>query len=797
MQLVDMQLKHNDCGVSVIKTLCNIYGVKLPRSHIEQNLPLAAQGSRLSDIKAFLESHGFKAAPQLLDFNINDESYYASRTPFILPTEDEGRLHYVVINGYRNGRFEVLDPRESAPYKLTLAELRKLAHVSDNPMRGFSARDQAVAVCTRLLREYGLDADEVLKKLHPDHLFNKITYFVHIRDGFGFKNAAAERDFLHELLFNLDMGQVPAQFALLKIEDGAVSVKAPVILPVEKHRAAAINANTKEDAGERNAFLVLYDALGGHKKNVLLFILIALASVSFSQLYVFINQYFLDEILDLKNTSVIVLFALGVLGYRLFDLALRLWKKWLALVVSIRLDRLFLSSFDEKMNLYSLAFIQSFKKGDLTERLSDATKLKAFFTKYLVNILVDTAVSAYILAVLLYLNWKLTLITLAVMVLFYAWFKWITPFLQRNEQIRFARKSDFFSAMLEKMEGIQTLKCLRYEGVFSGKISANIENLLDIQARTQKLNVLNSGVTSLITMAATVLLIFFLSYESAGRGAMSLGEVVTFLTLSSRIFSSLGGLLDENLTVQENAIILKRYLNFQEPRDDDAPYTPFPGRLESVALKGVSFGYHPADPVLKDLSFTVNRGDKIRIEGKNGSGKSTLSKVIALLYPVQGGSILINGAPMSDFCAEAVKEKILLTSNEDALFNDTLLYNLTFQNAVWDERIDLFAEHLGLTAWINGLRKQGAEYRISESGKNLSTGQRKKLLILRALLHPAEFVIFDEVLSGIDAESRAHIERYLDTVKDKTFIFISHESIKHIRFTKTYAISGKCLAECS
>ena len=794
MQLIDTQLKHNDCGVSVVKTICNIFGVKLSRSHIERNLFLDAQGSRLSDIKDFLEQHRFEASPELLDLNVKDTQYFSSKVPFILPVDDQGRTHYVVVNGYRKGRFEILDPVRSAPCRLSLAELRKYVHISDNLLGHFAVREQSLAVCRRLLREYGFDADSLCRALAPDHLFNKITYFLYIRDEFGFKDTEAERNFLSDLLLNQDMTQVPQQFALLKIDQGTVSVKAPVILPVRGGKAAASQGHD-DDTGERNAFLVLYDSLGGHRKNLFLFVIVALASVTFSQLYVFINQYFLDEILDLKNTSVIAPFVLALIGYKLFALGLSLWKKWLALGVSLRLDRLFLSSFDEKLNRYSLAFIQGYKKGDLAERLSDATKLKAFFTKYLVNILVDSAVSVYILAVLLYLDWQLTCIVILVMALFYVWFKNITPYLQRNEQVRFARKSDFASTMLEKMEGIQTLKCLGYDKAFSGKIIANIDSLLDIQAKTQKLNVLNSGVTSLISTAATALLIWFLAYASAGRGQLSLGEVVTFLTLSSRIFSSLGDLLDENLTVQENAIILRRYLNFQERRTDaEASCMPFAGPLESLALTDVSFGYHPAEPILNKLFITIRRGEKIRIEGRNGSGKSTLSKVMALLYPAQAGSILINGSSLHNFRKDTVREKVLLVSNEDALFNDTLLYNLTFQNAIWSPKIDDFAEKLGLEDWISRVRAQGVGYRVSESGRSLSTGQRKKVLILRALLHPAEFIIFDEVLSGIDAASRAHIERYLDTVDDKTFIFISHESINHIHFDKTYRIANKKLS---
>jgi len=397
-------------------------------------------------------------------------------------------------------------------------------------------------------------------------------------------------------------------------------------------------------------------------------------------------------------------------------------------------------------------------------------------------------VSIYSLFLLIFIDWKLTMIVVVVMILFYIWFRVMTPILKTNEMKRFMVKATFFSTMIEKIEGIQVIKSFNIENVFSNKVNNNINNLIDIQTKVRYYSLFNSTVVSLITMFAGLLILVLLSKDAIENQTITLGQIITFLALSSRVFVSLSGILSENLTLQENLVILKRYFDFNEKTETEIKpeNTIKKVDLKTVDFKNVGFEYLPGKPILKDINIEINAGDKIKIEGKNGSGKSTFCKILALLYPASHGEIKMNDVETKLYDKNVLRENILLVTNEDILFNETLLYNITFGKNIRTKKVIEMAKKVDFYDFIVS-NPNGLDFNISENGKNLSTGQRKKIILMRALLSKAEVIIFDEVLSGIDAESRKVIERTLSE-SSKTILVISHEAVNDMSFNKFYQL---------
>ena len=123
------------------------------------------------------------------------------------------------------------------------------------------------------------------------------------------------------------------------------------------------------------------------------------------------------------------------------------------------------------------------------------------------------------------------------------------------------------------------------------------------------------------------------------------------------------------------------------------------------------------------------------------------------------------------------------------MFNDTLGYNITFDYNSSTGDILRLAKEIGLYQFISE-KAEGLDFIINEQGKNLSTGQRKKILMMRALLSDAELMILDETLSGIDQESKEKIETYLNSITHRSFIIISHEPLSHLKFSKTLKMNN-------
>ena len=791
MPITDPQLKSNDCGISAIKTVFNIYGKNISRKYIEQNIPLEEKGSRILDIKKFFNSNGFNAQFKLFDVNYvpGNEASLQELFPFILPIENKNGLHYVVANELKNKSIKIYDPSKGSQYYLSLQEMKKKSYFNKNHWDLTDTEEKIIAICSQDLSDYQINFENALIENGHATLFNKLTYFKYLKESFGFKDQMAERNFLTDLLKNQEISSVPNNFKILELEKGRIKNNSPLILVVKaiEEEKEAQQSYPAEENG--NLYWQLFKQLGEYKKLWYIYIFAALFSAATAQIAVFTNQIMIDNVLPTYNLNTLVLFAVGLGIYKIFDIFTTVYKNYVAIHLGNALDKYFLFSFDKKINDSSLSYIHSYKKGDLMERVSDSLKLKSFFMKFFTNILVDVSVSIYSLCILFFIDKTLTLIVLGVMVLFFLWFKFITPYLKQNERLRYMRKADFLSKMMEKVDGIQVIKSFKIERFHSSKIFLSINEYLKIQLRNGYIDLLNKIVVALIVIVSTIFIILFLTKSAIETQIITLGQIVTFIALSSKIFSSLKSILDDNLTLQENEVILKRYLDFDEQIKKVSKKGIHDFNIEKIELQNLNYGYLPDEFVLKDINLKIKKGEKIKIEGQNGSGKSTFSKILTTLYHPNSGCILINEKDKKFYNDDKMRDKILLVTNEDTLFNDTIQNNIVLGKEIPVSAILDMAKQINFYDFIAS-KDDGLDFIINENGKNLSNGQRKKILLLRALFSDAELIILDEVLSGMDIKSRNKIETMIDEDLTKTYIIISHEPITNINFSKKYKIAN-------
>ena len=789
--MIDQQIRHNDCGVSAVKTVYNILGKEISRDYIKDAVFLNQDGSRLSDIKEFFDDNGCEASFSLLDVNTtkNKSDFFNELFPFILPVKIERGLHYIVVDGMKNGKLKVFDSTRAETYYLSLQELKKIAHFSDSYLEQVSMHERLKVLINDELSNYNVKTEDALKTNDISVLFNKLAYFGYYKENYPFQNETLEKKFLLDIIYNQEIPLLPEHFRALSYNEEKIKVKAPLILSVRAKDVKPI-ADPNNPEVKENMYMKLLKGIKSNKKLWYIYIFTAAFAASVTQLAVFINQILIDKVLPSFQLNILILFAIGVGIFRIFNLVISVYKSFVKIHLGNILDKYFLGEFDQKLNDFSISFIQTFRRGDLTERLSDSRKLKSFFLNFFTRILVDVIVSIYSLFLLMFINWKLTMVVVVVMILFYIWFRVMTPILKANEMKRFVIKANFFSTMIEKIEGIQVIKSFKIENVFSNKVTNNINNLIDIQTRVKYYSLFNSVVVSLITIIAGLLILTLLSKDAIENQSITLGQIITFLALTSTIFAALSGILNENLTLQENLVILKRYFDFNEKEADDLPEAENAIKnvdINTVEFKDVGFEYLPGSPILNDINIKIERGDKIKIEGKNGSGKSTFCKILALLYPVSSGEIKVNDVASKLYNKNTLRESILLVTNEDILFNDSLLYNITFGKKISVKRVIEMAKKIDFYEYIVS-NSEGLNFAISENGNNLSTGQRKKILLMRALLSEAEIIILDEVLSGIDYDSRLIIEQTI-TETEKTILVISHESTEKIEFNKLYQLA--------
>ncbi len=227
---------------------------------------------------------------------------------------------------------------------------------------------------------------------------------------------------------------------------------------------------------------------------------------------------------------------------------------------------------------------------------------------------------------------------------------------------------------------------------------------------------------------------------------------------------------------------LDPYLEFMSLKEEtiEEGKEKFEGPVEAVEFSHVTFTYPKAEkPVLKDVSFSIHKGEKISIVGLNGAGKSTLVKLICRMYHADGGEIKINGKNIYDYDYMSYMNAISAVFQDYRLFNFTIAENISCQEQNVDkEKINHLIDEVGLREKINSLKdgvnsRFGKEY--DENGIEMSGGEGQKVAIARALYKKASMVILDEPASALDPIAEAEIyEKFNSLVQDKTAIYISH-----------------------
>ena len=788
--IIEQQLKHNDCGISAVKIIYNLHNIDVSRNFIEENIYLTENGSGIHDLKDFFDKQHFNARFNLLDLNSLkfNPGKLEKYLPCILPVKSTQGQHYVVVQQIHKKKLLILDPAMGQSYSWSFSELLNRAYAGTANYDFISNSELFENIINEELSAYAIDPRAAADHDKAD-VINKLTYFSYVKENFGFVNSEAEKNFLQDLLFNQELHTLPKQFRTLKVNGAKLRITAPVVLTVQKGDEVKLPvAGDLTTAKPVNPYRRLVGEMKAYHKLWGIYIASALFAAFIAQLTIFSNQILIDNVLPNYNLNLLVLFAIGLGVFRVFVLILSLYKSFISIHLANIFDNFFLSSFTEKLNTLPIRYIHTFSRGDLSERIKDSLRLKTFFISFFTNILIDGFVTLYSLLILLIINWKIALIVVAILIIFIVWFRIVTPYIRENEKRRFLEKSNLFSSLFENIDGLQVIKSFRLEGLFMRRLSPKIKSILAIQRKMKYVSLVNSGVIEFLIIIAGILIIVFLSKNAITDKTVTIGQIITFIALSRQVFASVSSILEENLDLQENSIILERYFDFGKTQHENVAGTIHKKirsfNLDTVEFKNVAFHYIPQRPVFSDLNLTINKGDKIQLEGNNGAGKSTFCKVLSLLYLPNGGDILINNEKHVFFNPVSVRKKILLVSNEDVLFNDTIGYNLSFSYNTNASEVLSLAKEVGLYEFIAD-KPEGLDFIINEQGRNLSTGQRKKILMMRAFLSEAEIIILDETLSGIDKESKEKIENYINSLTERAFIVISHEPLTHLKFSKT------------
>lgn len=542
----------------------------------------------------------------------------------------------------------------------------------------------------------------------------------------------------------------------------------------------------EDDTDIKGGFNFLFQYLKPYKKYIRQLLLGMLLSSLLSLVFPFLTQSMVDYGVNHQNIGFIKLVLISQLVLFIGITAVEMIRSWVILHMNSRINISIISDFLIKMMKLPIRFFDTKMIGDITQRISDHSRIEHFLTTNTLNTLFSFVSLLVFSLVLGIYSSKILFIFLAGSILSVLW---IVLFLKKRKELdykRFQQLSNNQNNLYEMITGMQEIKLNNCE-------RAKRWEWERIQAKLFKLNIGSLSLEqyqqtgNLFFTQLKNILISYLAAREVVSGDMTLGMMLSVSYIIGQMNSPIEQLLGFLRSAQDAKISLERLSEihnqgneekifpFDEPLSEEMNRQLF--KSDDILLENVSFQYAgPNSPhVLKDINLRIPEGKVTAIVGTSGSGKTTLLKLLLRFYEPSAGKILVGNKELSTLSPKWWRNQCGVVMQEGFIFSDTIARNI----AVTDERIN---EKKLLQAVrvsnIEGFIKDlplGYTTRIGNSGNGISTGQKQRMLIGRAIYKNPGYLFFDEATSALDANNEKVIMENLNRFfEGKTVVVIAH-----------------------
>lgn len=474
--------------------------------------------------------------------------------------------------------------------------------------------------------------------------------------------------------------------------------------------------------------------------------------------------------LNVISVSIVVVFAIRGFFYY--------WQSYLVSYIGQRVVVDVREVMFKKFQRMPMAYFDKHQTGETMSYITnDVGAIQAALVDNLIEFFTEAAILIGSIVLMLYIDWKLTLLTLITVPMVGYAMKIFGRKIKRSGTLIQERIADITALLQESISSIRVVKSFVREDYEIKRFRA--ENLLNFQAvmkNVQLTSLLTPTVEFLAALAVT-LIVWFGGYEVV-QGIMSAGSLVAFLTYAVNLANPVKRLSRIYGRMQQAMAAIDRIfsvLDMKETVNDKVDAVTLPKVEGKVSVENVTFSYDDQHNALENVSFEVKPGQMIAFVGPSGAGKSTIANLIPRFYDVNAGAIKIDGFDIRDVTLNSLREQIGIVPQETLLFNTTVLENIRYGKLdATDEEVIAAAKAANADTFINEL-PNGYQTLIGERGLNLSGGQRQRMAIARAMLKNPQILILDEATSALDTESEKIVQAALDELMvGRTSFVIAH-----------------------
>lgn len=492
------------------------------------------------------------------------------------------------------------------------------------------------------------------------------------------------------------------------------------------------------------------------------------------------GSYYLQGILDdyipnmMKTTLGIVSISL-IITYILQQM-MSFSRDYLLTVLSQRLSIDVILSYIRHIFELPMSFFATRRTGEVISRFTDANSIIDALASTILSLFLDVSILTIVGSVLLVQNTQLFLLSLiSIPIYLVIIFAFMKPFEKMNQEVMQANAM-VSSAIIEDINGIETIKSLTSEEGRYQKIDSEFVDYLDKSFKLSKYSILQGSLKQGAQLILNIV-ILWLGANLVMSGQISIGQLITFNTLLGYFTGPLENIINLQTKLQSAKVANNRlnevYLVDSEFQDQQS-LTDNSFLHGDIRFENLSYKYGFGRDTLSDINLTIKAGDKVSIVGISGSGKTTLAKMMVTFFDPYQGRITLNHHDLKTIDKKVLRRHINYLPQQAYIFNGSILDNLTLgaTQALSQEEILRACELAEIRQDIEQM-PMGYQTQLSD-GAGLSGGQKQRIALARAILTQAPVLILDEATSGLDVLTEKKVIDNLMGLADKTIIFVAH-----------------------
>lgn len=489
-----------------------------------------------------------------------------------------------------------------------------------------------------------------------------------------------------------------------------------------------------------------------------------------------INRFLIDDVILGKQLDMLVVVVAVMGGITVLGMATGALQGWLytrfqqAVILDIQRDLL------DRTLRFPKSFFDEQEVGYLMSRLSsDLQGLRWFFSSTIVNILTSTVSLIGGVGMLLYLEWRLALVALIIIPGLIIWTRYFSRRTRAISHHGMERQANVGRRMQEALASTSLIKAFTSEDREVGRVMSEVKAAFDISLEQtavgsvagMSLNILYKVSNLVILIAGAYLVII---------DKWTLGSMLAFRSYVGYVYGPARFLSNVNLQFQGALAALERVSTLYDIIPEESGTGHIAEHLRGdIEFHDVSFAYDERQPVLQNVSFHIQPGDRVAFVGPSGVGKTTLVSLMLRFYQPTSGEIWFDGRPASEYELSSLRQRIGYVSQSTLLLSGTILDNLRYGNQDADrQHIEHICRIAGIHDFIAG-QPEGYDAPVGEGGVNLSEGQKQRLALARALIKDPDILVLDEPTSALDSlVERSIFEALPGIVQEKTLFVVAH-----------------------